>query len=1536
MAQDTEQTDNNEQQEQEQGQDTTVQAPESVPTTTSSESASTPAPKKINVVEDVTGTLTDLANNLKERGSTPPVAPLLVRDKAPRIRIKERVTPLLPEDLDSLTEAYSYASKVLQGGDRDPEQVKRKVAAIGTKRTRDEVAIADLGQRKESYTQVLDQLLASNEVSASEVADGIRKLQEMKVNRTALEENAVTGVMSEAAAKDPEWLAIYEVSATLTEQLQKNYEGALLLGNYLAEKQAKAEKDFDFGLDFIRGLTSLDLVSKAFGFGPNFAEGMKEFGREFNVADTTEDKLAVLERFDKEIEDTVVLSGIFGQNPDFDFELANTAFNATEKEREQALALGGIEGVLTLIGAGATVKSLKGLGKGTFSKVKSDLGAEEGYVVLREAQQDPYKAGGIPTLTEPGTVVSSNARVKEILQRQDSVLRDAAENNIAPVMRTEMEQLPVFDKGTVINQSNTADGKMVSDFGTKKGNPFATKSAATQGGNRLGIGDFEVVEVNAGYVVRKVHNTDAWGAPAEMPKSVNWIGRNFDNVDNWVDGVLHAKGRQAEAAFSSVERTFRDVWKSGMKGLGSKQKRDLSRTLTKLRELNTEEAGFNRWWSEGEFAEEYKAITGNAPTDKELLAYGTYRQLNDFAYRMDNMALVTQAENAGYTGLRIKDWVDGQLTGKVRGNVQDDTSVYVQRSGGESRYGDLNRDDYSVIELDLRDKADLIEAGVLPPMKTRLIAVPKNSITEEALDPVRIPYKAGGRVQHDRDTVWLKQANVRNADGAKLRLRDRTMYRADSLAEAEDYAKRWNKAKDIAKQFQDTAITAQARASFRELDLGELDDFIQNANAYGWDLDQPMQALRHREMVTLSDESGVISEVDDLDYIVEGVGNRFSKRGQGVPHILGDAGSTALDPLASLSQSIDLTARNVAFSSYRQFALERFKDKFGQYLDIEPTVPLTAYLRAAPNNKARKANLIQSIEGHQNYVRDVIGNKFEDERVWDRYVNNAAKWAVGRDFGPVTGGTIARGVESLTKIQPFAQLRNLTFNAKLGMFNPASFIMQAAQAPVIAATVQRYGIRSLSMYPVFRMALYGADDLNTGLWKELNKRVGSLGDDAKFLGDFEEAVKEFRRLGMDNFGGRMAYIDAATGSNVVGLARGSAANAASSVAERGRFFFNEGEMIPRAVSYMAARARWLSDKKVNPKGLPATSSAGRQFIVNQTDKYILGMSRADIQQGLRGGFTGFATQFYSFILRATAAFTGRQFTRNEKLRMGIAYTALFGGAGVPFMDWAMDKAFGEADPTVRHKIKQGAVDGMLTEILGYETNFSDRAGIGKAWGDICQALTERDTFMETVAGAPGQTGHRAMDGLLGVTRLFSAVSNPDVTDMSFEAIKEVSKQVSSVNNTYKAIQAWNTGILLDRTGLPYMDVSRNELIGAIVGVPTIKYEELNSIYTNERKRADAIKEGVRVILRLQELAADTTNPEETEKYRQAISFHMNGLHNVGIGDDVTRRVFQSLSGETMYQRKFLQHVQRQVAEGDEFTDSSSIEYRVQQQQREQQ
>ena len=425
--------------------------------------------------------------------------------------------------------------------------------------------------------------------------------------------------------------------------------------------------------------------------------------------------------------------------------------------------------------------------------------------------------------------------------------------------------------------------------------------------------------------------------------------------------------------------------------------------------------------------------------------------------------------------------------------------------------------------------------------------------------------------------------------------------------------------------------------------------------------------------------------------------------------------------------------------------------------------------------------------------------------------------------------------------------------------------------------------------------------------------------DVRFIGDLDDAVKEFRHLGINNFESNLIYTDAGIGSNRIGLYASKTSDVVGKALELGRKPFSEAELMPRIVSYMAARARWINDKKVNPKGLPPSSDAGRQWIYSATDKYVFGMTRADVQLGLRGTYAGAVFQFQSYVWRATSALVNpfnKTFTKAEKTRMGLAYLFMYGTGALPIpgSEYVLNKAVDAItdDPEARLAIKEGVVDGALSSWLGYEVKFNDRAMLSKYWGDMYDAITGERSFLELATGAAGQSGSRSFDALYNIVRTFSYMNEPQAGAFTEQMVISAARNISSFNNVYKAWVAWDTGVVLSSSGRPLVNLTRAELVGQVFGFPSAKYSLIDQNYNDKKATKEVVDAYIQDTLRLYDLYARTDDPKLKKGYEDSIRIISNSAIQRGIGDRVANSVLATMRSETQYSRAFKEMMERSM------------------------
>jgi len=464
----------------------------------------------------------------------------------------------------------------------------------------------------------------------------------------------------------------------------------------------------------------------------------------------------------------------------------------------------------------------------------------------------------------------------------------------------------------------------------------------------------------------------------------------------------------------------------------------------------------------------------------------------------------------------------------------------------------------------------------------------------------------------------------------------------------------------------------------------------------------------------------------------------------------------------------------------------------------------------------------------------------------------------------------------------------------------------------------KHGMKSLMTYPLVRMAIASQDP---AVIKALAKKVEKL--DMKAYGDIEKFFKEFRHHGFDNFSANMVYENAARGDNLM-RSWGEKFN------DKGRMFFEEGELVPRITAYSTSVREWTANVgNINPKGLPIDTKDARKYIVQRTNTLTLGMTRADIQQGLKTGLMGLITQFQSYPLRAldAMAFPSKGLSIPERSRLVAAYIGLYGGAGIPFAGYLADysvEAFGiEKDNEVMYKtIYNGVVDGLVMAATGESTNFASRGGLGSWANEIVGSFTDdRSTVLEVLLGPAGSTGSGAVDTIIDYAQAYNAGFNPDPSRITSSVIKDLAKQVSSYNTAQRAYIAWTTGKIYDSRGGQFIDITKSGTLLQLFGLPPQAYEDIGMVYLSK----DRIK-NVKRLYAEQAVKAHLELARELDPVKRAeIKERLNGIFSYaaedGLTEEVNTAVLQQLSGSSAYKRAMQEYkLQRNLGEKGNITE----------------
>lgn len=1369
----------------------------------------------------------------------------------------------------------------------------------------------------ENETRFLGEVLRQSD-DPEIVKNALMRIQKKQYeNSAALEEEVIRSL--EARSEAAQYLQENDMPALerMRERSQKN----LILQNKMDELSSRS--DFvDVGLNLLSEVSLVSGIQRTFGFGlTDYAEQIRNLSTKIEEA-SAEELPAILQ----ETEELIRATQILGDNPEY---VAGELRTILASGDEQGLAqfANMIDAVDTaIIGAGVFRAGRKLVKNGM---VRASLDTESLNRLIEEANgeldaitDDLAEQGALSVGLGSETTenIFSSAAVKkqyeinqrilnETLQRMDNITFDDVEG-ITDLAALRQKLNEDYSTGTLALVKTRRDGGAEVFLQRPSGQSYSSEAAARGQITKKGLGDnAEVVEMGEGQFYIKVDmDNPNQILNAEDIEGVSPVRRLLGRVETWVNGDLHTFGTMTENTFNQIAMEGQRVYKRTLGRLLKDEMDEMLPIFQNQIEFAERGGASNRWFTETELRNIFRGTHGREMTEKQIIAFNGYRQLNDFQYHLDNSIMHNRASSRGF-GSVAEDVFGVEINAKIQTQVPSDAKVFIEDSRSVVGLNQLQDDwltQYDILEIDEISYGRLSQRmgyDELTQYPTNFILVPKSSVNVEPLKYRQLSYLAGGRIRYDHDSAFIKQVNVGEyEDGSKFRKSDKTHFTATNYTQAVREAEGINKINRILREGIDD-INVRARAQ-RQLDetpvLGttSLREYFKRIQDRGVDYNQDVVPLRNRETIQLNQrmlDEGYPSDLtmDEIAYQRLYSGRLDARGSERVPHV--DPSNTqVLNPVAALNQNFLDSTSNAAFSAYREYTLS-YLERYRPFLKVEKGAPRTSLLTAEVI-EGLDTNQINKIRGEQIYARQIIGMKNADEIAALRRNEKLVEWALDRIpnslVSPAKKENLISGLTE-TIGNPTGKLRSLVFNAKLGLFALPTMIVQMTHAPLIAFMSPIHGIPALASSPLLRIALLADDPQVIEL---IARKAGEL--ELEGFGDLHKYISEFRHHGYQNFGANTIYEDAAR-ADVLHQ------SASDKFIKSGRIFFEEGELIPRMTAYGTAVREFLSNvNNINPRKLDIDSREGRRYITERVNTLTLGMTRADIQQGLKGGLAGLAFQFQSYPMRAMDAlfFSSKGLSKSERLRLGLGYLTLSGAAGLPladkFADWYFNTFDQELeDPDWVYKtVYNGIIDGTLMASLGISTNYSSRIGLG-AWFEeiVSTAATEPAALPEVILGPAGSTAGGVTKTLREYVSNWGNGYDPDTGRFWSSVAKDVAKQVSGFNNVYRAWVAYNTGMIYDSKGKAFIPMTDEAILAQIMGFPPQAYEDMGRIYSSEEGRRQIVDTTVSHMVALQRSFLDA----ETEEERESISIQIQHLKHIAAQNTILEEVM-TRSNQTLF------------------------------------
>jgi hypothetical protein len=577
--------------------------------------------------------------------------------------------------------------------------------------------------------------------------------------------------------------------------------------------------------------------------------------------------------------------------------------------------------------------------------------------------------------------------------------------------------------------------------------------------------------------------------------------------------------------------------------------------------------------------------------------------------------------------------------------------------------------------------------------------------------------------------------------------------------------------------------------------------------------------------------------VDDFEEPVRGyyrtVGQMYySPKGKPLKDYTGEFAET-VDPWESLNSGLANLSRTSTLANYRESTVERFRNTWGEFLDLPNVASATPWeLAQAPIKAAVKDTnpemraAIAKTKQEQQAMRTVLSFETDFDRNVRHLGQAASDWVMGDSKGLIRtldDGTqiyersnrevVANWVDAFATRRPFDGIRGFAFDLKLGLFNASQLFIQSATMLSATALSPRNGLKGmLGAVPLVTYARAGVSKeavldvfAKRGVWKAAGFESAD---------EFKDFARFMNESGMMDIGNHLNIND--IGANAVTGAKAKIQN----FRETARLFFYMPEQLNRMT---AGRIAWEELKGAN---VARNSAKFREQMIKLTDDYSFNMMNGSAAQFQRG-FMSIPTQFWGYNVRMMDAMFGNRFTLNQKLRLGIASMLFAGSAGVTGVDGVMEFikqsnpriAEGFTDPQgdatmfekIAGNVDRGIVDAFIYNTVGADVNVGEKLGTGGWLTTLFKDLYGISEYgpksaAEMLTGPTGSTLWSASETFANVVKWAAAESGGEGYPITKDTINKLAMEISTWSNTSKAIMALNYGYYVSKSGAVTADL----------------------------------------------------------------------------------------------------------------------------------
>lgn len=426
-----------------------------------------------------------------------------------------------------------------------------------------------------------------------------------------------------------------------------------------------------------------------------------------------------------------------------------------------------------------------------------------------------------------------------------------------------------------------------------------------------------------------------------------------------------------------------------------------------------------------------------------------------------------------------------------------------------------------------------------------------------------------------------------------------------------------------------------------------------------------------------------------------------------------------LSPIEALGQYFGNISTRYPISELKLALQDRWMNQAGKYLgnDIR-----TANFQAARGIVAEKlddALVRDKLLIAHDQVTQMMSIMSKEERDMSNMVNSVAEYLDRKDHR-----RLADGLYRISQADPIQNVKGAAFNVLLGLFSPAQFFVQAMGATVAASIAPKHALQGFE-----RMTKLHFLDLakDPRIVESHLKRI------EKTFPDIREFYEGWKKSGL--------YDSVVTAQGDYSIASSGIPVTKSMISkflEKGRFFFEQGELTNSRISFGIAYEEW----KAANKGAKFDDVALKQVLA-RTEAFRLNMSQSN-RAWFQKGWQSIPFQFQQVATKSVEAMLGTTLSTKDKLNLLSGQLMIFGASGIPYGNLLVDNALQWAgvepqdlNPDMIVLLKQGMLEFTFRQ-LGVDVDLATRFGNLNAMEETLSRFFSGDySLPELASGAAG-------------------------------------------------------------------------------------------------------------------------------------------------------------------------------------------------------